>query len=192
MTTWTLFSQQATGASVANDGSSYTLGMQFSLSQAAALTGIWFYSPSSATVLPPGCCIFQETSPGSGTIVPGTSNTSPSWSGAAGSGWVKCSYNGTVTLSSGVTYKVCVRKDTSPLVYSATGAYWSSGPGGSGLANGIITAPNNSGGDGGQDTFVQNVASLTYPASSFNAGNYWIDVEVTTASVSGLLLACFP
>ena len=38
---------------------------------------------------------------------------------------------------------------------------------------------NSPGGDGGQDTFNQS-AVLTYPLTSFNATNYWVDPEVAT------------
>ena len=181
---YTVFGQKPTGSAVSNDPTTYTLGMQFTLSQAATLTGIWFYSPPTATGLPTACAIFQETVPGSGTIVSGSQNLAPSWSGAAGSGWVKVTYGSGPVLSSGVTYKVCVLKDNTALVYSATSLYWSTGPGSGGITAGKISAPNNAGGDGGQDTFITPASVLAYPSSSFNASNYWIDAEVTVTAVS--------
>jgi uncharacterized protein DUF4082 len=182
VTVYTLFGQTG-GGGAATDISSYTMGMQFTLSQNATLTGIWFYSAATATVLPTGCAVYLMTGAGTGSIVSGSQNNSPSWSGAAGSGWVKCAYASGPTLSTGNTYKVVVliASQGSPTVtYSATSHYWDSGAGSGGLTSGIITAPNNAGGDGGQDTFANPSASLAYPASSFNATNYWVDVEVTT------------
>jgi len=56
--------------------------------------------------------------------------------------------------------------------------------GASGITSGPLSAPNNAGGDGGQDTF--NVGgSLTYPSGSFNAANYWLDPEVTATAAAG-------
>ena len=72
-----------------------TFGVIFTLSQPAALTGIWVYSSNADSALPAEIGIWDTAA---GTLVPGTDNSSPSWSGALGSGWVKCSYDGTVTL----------------------------------------------------------------------------------------------
>ncbi len=185
MTVYTLFGQQATGSSVADDANTYSMGMQFTLSESAALTGIWFYSAGSANALPAGCAVYHMTGAGAGSIVAGSENDSPSWSGTAGSGWVKCAYGSGPTLTASATYKVVILKSGAEFVYSATSHYWDSGAGASGLTSGIITAPNNAGGDGGQDTFASPSASLTYPDSSFNATNYWVDVEVTVASANG-------
>lgn len=184
MAVYTLFGQSGGGA-IVNDLATYTMGMQFSLSQSATLTGIWFYSASGATGLPVGCAVYQKTSPGVGSIVPGSQNNSPSWSGAAGSGWVKCAYASGPLLAASTTYKVAILKDVTSQVYSATSHYWDTGAGQNGLTNGIITAPNNAGGDGGQDTFANPSAALIYPPSSFNATNYWVDVEVTVTAQAG-------
>ena len=183
MTVYTLFGQPALGLTATNDTSTYTMGMQFTLSQSATLTGIWFYSGATATARPVGCAIYQMTGPGAGTIVSGSQDLAPVWSGAAASGWIKDPYASGPVLAASTVYKVVMLKDATALVYSLTANYWSSGAGGSGLTSGIITAPNNAGGDGGQDTF--NVGgSLAYPATAFNASNYWVDVEVTTSSAA--------
>ncbi len=159
------------------------MGMQFTLSAPATLTGIWYYSGATATNLPVACAVYQMTGAGTGSIVSGSQDLAPAWSGAAASGWVKDPYASGPVLAASTVYKVVILKDTSALVYSATANYWSSGPGSAGLTSGIITAPNNAGGDGGQDCF--NVGgSLAYPAGSFNATNYWMDVEVTTGGTA--------
>ena len=178
MTVYTLFNQTG-GGTDPGDGSSYTMGMQFTLSTSATLTGIWFYSFSGSGVLPTACAVYHMTGAGAGSIVSGSQNNSPTWSNTAGNGWVKCSYGSGPTLSASTVYKVAVLGTSG--FYSLTSHYWDSGAGASGLTSGIITAPNNAGGDGGQDTFNAG-GSLAYPASSFNAGNYWVDVEVTTAA----------
>lgn len=179
----TVFGQPTSGmpSAVTQDTGTYTMGMQFSLSEDAALTGIWFYSAPGAVSLPAGCAIFQVTGAGTGTLVTGTDNSSPAWSGAAGSGWVKCTYDGSITLTAGVDYKVCYIGFDGNWFYSATPNYWDTGAGSAGITSGAITVPNNAGADGGQDTFANPSFSLTYPTTSFNATNYWVDVEVTTA-----------
>lgn len=184
MGTNTLFGQPAAPATLVSDTGAYTFGLQFTLSQAAPLTGIWFYSAPGAGALPDHCGIFAVSGHGA---VTGTVNNAPSWSGAAGSGWVKCTYDGSTILAAATSYKVAVAYAGGSNFYSASSHYWdTTGAGASGLTSGIITAPNNAGGDGGQDTFVLAVG-LTYPGTSFNATNYWLDVEVSVPSAARLL-----
>ncbi len=162
------------------------IGMQFSLSSAQPLTAIWIWSPSGATQLPTAIGIWVV----SGTsLVPGTHLTSPSWSGAAGSGWVKCAYNGSVTLAASTNYKVAASNSGSGTWYAPLAAYWTTGAGTSGLTSGPITAPNSSSSVSGQDTFAGS-SSFVYPASSGVGTNYWIDVQVGIPA--GALLASFP
>lgn len=195
MAVYTLFGQSG-GDVIVNDATRYVMGMQFSLSQNATLSGIWFYSASGANALPIGCALYLITGANTGTNVSGSTNLSPSWSGAAGSGWVKCSYASGPVLAAGSNYRVCILKDASTQVYSATGHYWDTGAGQNGLTSGIITAPKNASADGGnQDAFQTGATDFSagnYPIQSFNAGNYWIDVEVTTsAPAAGPAYAAF-
>ena len=111
----------------------YTLATEFDLSQSCSLDRIWFYSPPGATVLPSRCGIWNV---GTQTEVAGTDNSSPSWSGAAGSGWVSCSFSG-VTLTAG-DYKVAVYYGGGSEWFQANTSYW--GTGGSGQ-NGISVGP---------------------------------------------------
>jgi len=190
MAIYTLFGQSG-GAALATDAADYTMGMQFTLSQNAALTGIWWNSPSGAAALPDGSAIYQITGTNTGSQVTGTFHNPPTWGGAAaGSGWVKEIYDGTVTLTASVNYRVCVHLAFGGgNKYGATANYWSS----SGQSSGIITAPAAGAADGGnQDAFI-NTTPIAYPNTSFNSANYWVDVEVTTGgpapgpSVAGLL-----
>ena len=114
-------------------------------------------------------------------LVAGTDNPSPSWSGAAGSGWVSCSYTG-VTLPAG-DYKVAVLNAAgSPAIWNpTTNAYWGTGTGVGGITNGPLSAPDTTHATSpGQDTFNSG-ATFTYPltySSPANGANYWIDLEV--------------
>lgn len=184
MTAFTIFGQAGAAAAVTVDNSPYTMGMQFTVSQTVTLTGIWFNSATGALELPEATAVYLMTGAGTGTVVSGTQDSAPAWSGLAGSGWVKNTYNGAVSLTSGNTYKVVILGGTGGANwYSHTANYWDTGAGSGGLTSGPITAPNNAGGDQGQDTFHQNTVQA-YPDTSFAASNYWVDVELTTAGSS--------
>jgi hypothetical protein len=162
--------------SISSEKSGYTLGTEFQLSASCTLGRIWFYSASGAGALPTRCAIWDVSSQ---TVVSGTDNTSPSWSGAAGSGWISCAYNG-VTLPTG-DYKVAVFYGGGSEWFQASLNYWGSGPGTKGITAGPVTAPGTSAASNpGQGTY--NAGSWAYPqtyASSGNGENYWLDIEVT-------------
>ena len=165
---------------VNSDTSSYTLATEFELTEPCTLDNIWFYSQAGAAALPVRCAIWDV---GSQSEVPGTDNNPPAWSGAAGSGWVSCSYSG-VTLPAG-DYKVAVFYGGGSQWYVATNGYWGSGGvGGNGITTGPVTAPASSAATSpGQGTY--NYASWAYPQSYASGGDgecYWVDVEVTPAS----------
>jgi hypothetical protein len=135
-----------------------TLGTAFTLSQAAPLTGIWYPSVAGAASLASACAIYDVNSQ---TVVSGTLNSSPSWSGAAGSGWVKCSYPGTTTLNASQAYIVACY--FSALTGFSSGFTWP-------VMSGIIDA-----------TADQSVAggSIAFPGTVGGAFSHFIDVEVT-------------
>jgi hypothetical protein len=165
---------------VDSDTLGYTLATEFQLSHSCTLDNIWFYSASGAGALPTRCGIWNVNSQ---SEVSGTDNTSPTWSGSAGAGWVACSYSG-VTLPAG-DYKVAVFYGGGSQWYQATNGYWASGgPGANGITTGPVTAPGTSAATSpGQCTY--NYGSWAYPqtyASAGNGENYWVDVEVTPGS----------
>lgn len=162
-------------ASGGNPG--YTLATEFKLTASSALNRIWFYSPPGSTALPTTCAIWDV---GTQSVVSGTQDTAPAWSGGAGSGWVSRDYSG-VTLPAG-DYKAAVYNAGGANWYLFTNDYWGSGgPGSSGISAGPISAPGLSGATGSsQGTF--NAGTWAYPATYGAAGNgenYWIDIEVT-------------
>ena len=164
------------GAAAGSDAG-YTLATEFKLSQSCVLDNIWFYSASGAGALPTRCAIWSVNTQ---SVVSGTDNTTPSWSGSAASGWVSCSYSG-VTLPAG-DYKVAVFYGGSANWFLFSTGYWGSGgPAASGITTGPLTAPGTSGATSpGQSTY--NVAAWAYPntyGSAGNGENYWVDVEVT-------------
>lgn len=177
----------------ADSALNFTLATEFKLSKSCALNKIWFYSPSGATQLPTACGIWNVAGQ---ALVPGTNNSSPSWSGAAGSGWISCPYAG-VTLPAG-DYKTSVFNGAgSPTVWANnTVHYWDTGGGAGGITAGPLSAPNEAGAAApGQGTFHQGVTFAwpdTYTGGATPAQNYWVDVEVTPVASGGLLMASFP
>lgn len=191
-------------ATVPDAAVDYVIATEFALSQACTLNRIWYYSPAGTAQLATSCDIWSILGANSGTKV--ASNASPSWSGAAGSGWVSCSFTG-VTLQPG-SYKVSVFNNAvTPDGWSAKDAstnYWDTGDGAAGITWGPLTAPGlataslaykflGAGGantppfsDGsatterGQCTFAQSGTNI-YPYLYVDglAQNYWIDPDVS-------------
>lgn len=164
----------------------FTLGKQFSVSQTCAINKGWFYSPATVTVLPTAVAVYR-TSDQSIVAV----NNSPSWSGAAGSGWVSTNFTG--TIPSGGPYKYAVFQGTNAIWNAAVANYYSTGFGANGETAGPLTAPNNAGAvSPGQETFHQ-AGAISYPDTNVGPFEYGLDIEVTPlVSASGLLLGCMP
>jgi hypothetical protein len=150
----------------------YTLGMQFSVSTSTPMTGIWWYSCPEDTLLPTYTVVYNYATEGT---VPSSLNTAPTWSGTAGSGWVKCDYSTSgVTLATSTNYVVCVSHNGT---FQATPGFGDNITNGPLFVYGAFTAP-----FGDQDIFYANSGgheSPTFPNSGSSARNYWVDVEVT-------------
>jgi hypothetical protein len=154
--------------------SNFTLGLEFTLSSACTVNNVWFYSPATVTQLPTRIGVYQVSNT---TLV--LDNQSPSWSGAAGSGWVSAALSGSLLAST--KYKVAVLNAAgSPAAWNAACAsWWSTGFGGSGLVSGPISAYSNAAADSpGQSTYHAG-ATLTYPATNVGPYEYGLDIEVT-------------
>lgn len=178
MSVYTLFGQSLTAA-VTSDASAYTMGVQFSVSQAATLNAVWFYSASSANSLPTTIALYGVS--GASLIT----SQAAAWSGAAGSGWIRAPFTVPPSLTPGVSYKACIfLAGSTSLQYASVSHYWDTGAGSAGISSGPLSAPANAGGDHGQDTFHQS-AALTYPDTSFNATNYLVDAEITSTATAG-------
>lgn len=182
MAAYTIFSQSTNWALV-SDANPYTLGMQFAVSRSVALTGIWFHSATGAAARPTECAIYNGDT---ATLVGGTDNASPSWSGAAGSGWIKVTYDGSITLTSGIHYVVVVLFNTTGSNwYSDTTNYWTTGAGSGGLSNGPLSAPNSASALNGQAVFHAG-GTLTFPTTTQTGDDFGVDVEVSDiATVAG-------
>ena len=156
-----------------NNANPYTLGVQFQATQTATLTAVWFWSPWTATVLPQTIALYSVSGH---TLV---HSETASWSGAAGSGWVRAVFASPPALTANTSYKACVCSGSvSVNWFGNTGSWWTTGPGGSGLTAAVLTAPNNAAADGGQCSYNAG-SSLAYPATGSGGANYWLQPEVS-------------
>lgn len=163
------------GSAVTNTG---TLGTLVESAEAGTLAGIAFYSPPGSTVLPSEIALYAVT--GQALIASQT----PTWSGAAGSGWVAAAFASPPELSPGTQYMAAV--SGTGMGYYDTDSYWSSGAGASGITSGPLSSPGGTGTQG----FYNPATSLAYPGSQYDSSNWWVDVSFVvagTASSSGLL-----
>jgi hypothetical protein len=185
MTAYTLLSAYS-APNANNAGANLTLTTLFTVSEAVPLTGIWFDSPSGAGGLPDACCIYTVSTQAQ---LSGTLKNSPTWSGAAGSGRIKCSYSGSVILAAGVSYLVAVHLPSSVADgYGKVAGFWASGAGASGLSSGPLSAPSYAS-NSLQGNVQSGSGTIAYPTVGESGAWYGTDVEVTPASGATLLMA---
>jgi hypothetical protein len=141
----------------ANDPNSIELGVKFSSEVNGSVTGIRFYKAASNTGTHVGS-LWSST----GTLLASATFTSES-----ASGWQQVTFSEPVPITAGTTYVASYLAPNGH--YSASSAAFSSAgvsnPPLQALANG--TSPNG---------VYEYATSPTFPNSSYNAANYWVDV----------------
>jgi Domain of unknown function (DUF4082) len=169
--TYTLFHQANPGTVTSAAGNSGTNGLHFTVSSTGVLQGTWHYSPSPSTQLPTTIALYTtQASPATGTLV--TSNT-PTWSGAAGSGWVYAPFTTPQVVSPGTQYMLAhFRNDAVNEWFVFYTTTWP-------VTSGIITAPDDV--STGQGWFNSPGTTLTFPATQTAGNNWGIDVQITTS-----------
>ena len=136
----------------------FVLSTEVHLSQPCQVSKIWYFSPSTTTQLATKVDIWQIT--GAGLTGTNVYSATPSWSGAAGSGWVSTAVTG-VILAAGA-YKVSIYNGAatpvqwSPFNYNYWGGASAAAP--EGITLGPISAPNNA---AGATTFSYGPVGLT-------------------------------
>ncbi len=115
-----------------------------------------------------------------GTVITGTGNTSPTWSGALGSGWVKCTYSGSVTLDTRAGgYCAVVYSPATSKGYTQSYTF----P----VTSGILTAPASGTGNsvllynGPYNTAPGPAAMPDSSGASGTHYDWFTDIEVTTS-----------
>jgi hypothetical protein len=182
----------------------YTLATEFILSQACKLNQIRFYVAGDATALPTRCGIWSVASH---LVVSGTDNQAPAWlteSGGAGAAGaddtLHVDYTGSGVVLAPGSYKVAVFKSDpgNTIHWFADQLNWWNGVGAypqavgaTGVSSGPITAPNQATAEGAAQGPYNNTG-WAYPLTEDLASNYWIDIDITPVSGSGLLMASFP
>jgi hypothetical protein len=138
----------------------YTLGTAFTLTQPCVLNAIWHYSPPGSTALPTRCGIWNATTH---TEISGTDNSAPSWSGAAASGWVSCTYASGPTLPAGnYVVSTFLAAETSPWFLAQT-LWWSTA-----FPSGITQGP------------------VEFTGTQYNLGPAWTFPATTAAEYDGV------
>lgn len=202
----------ANPATVPDSAVNYVVATEVHLSAGCLAQEIFYYSPPGTDQLATAASVWAVTGAATGTLVAGSA--APSWSGAAGSGWVGCPITA-VKLPAGI-YKVSVFNDAAvPDEWSAKDAntaYWDTGAGAAGIVNGPLSAPGlaaaslafifdgAAGGsvppfttgvtERGQCTFAQPTVAPgpdQYPYLYVDglAQNYWVDLGVSLAPPPG-------
>jgi hypothetical protein len=142
------------------DGSSTELGVNFSSSVGGTVTGIRFYKASTNTGTHVGSL---WASSGGSPLATGT------FTNETASGWQTLTFASPVTITAGVDYVAGYLAPNGH--YSYTGAAFASG----GVTNGPLTAAANGSVSTGNGVYAYS-GSSTFPSTSYNAANYWVDV----------------
>lgn len=153
------------------DGTAVSLATEFYITSTGWLTHLWFWRPTTQVT---GTITGRVYAVATGTAVSGTDVTFT----VSGTGWISAALASPVSLATNTRYRAVVHF---PSNYASTTSYWSTGPGGSGITSGILTAPG-SGGGPTQSSFqgaFNYGATISFPNNQFSASGYWVDVTVT-------------
>jgi Domain of unknown function (DUF4082)/Bacterial Ig-like domain/Bacterial Ig domain len=156
------------GASDAADTSSVELGVQFQATTSGTISGVRFYKEPDNT----------GTHTGSLWTSSGTRLATGTFSNESTQGWEELDFATPVTITAGTTYVAS---------YHTTAGHYAATPNGLGSAvtNGSLTALAN----GGVYAYG---SSSTFPASSYNGSNYWVDVVYAPNPVAATVTATSP
>jgi methionine-rich copper-binding protein CopC len=156
----TLFAATATPANPsANDPTAIEVGVKFTSAIDGYITGVRFYKGSSNT----GTHIGNLWT-GTGTLL-GT----VTFNGETASGWQQANFPGPIAVTAGTTYVVSYW--TSSGNYAADAGYFSAA-----VDSWPLNAPASGNGVYGY------AASSTFPTSTYNSTNYWVDAVFSTSS----------
>ena len=140
------------------DGSSVEVGVNFTSSASGAVTGIRFYKASANT----------GTHVGSLWTSTGTLLASGTFTNETASGWETLTFSSPVSITAGTDYVAGYLAPNGH--YSYAGSAFTSA-----VTNGPLTAVANGSVSTGNAVYAYSSAS-TFPTSSYNSANYWVDV----------------
>jgi Domain of unknown function (DUF4082)/Fibronectin type III domain len=162
----TIFGLAAPATVDSGDPHSVELGVKFSSEVAGTVTGIRFYKATANT----------GTHIGSLWSAHGTLLASATFTGETASGWQQMSFATPVTIAADTTYVAGYFAPKGE--YSDTSAEFAS----AGVSSPPLTALANSVSANGVYAYS---ATSTFPASTYKATNYWVDVDFEAASAPG-------
>lgn len=144
-------SEGPTGGSV-QENSALELGMKFSASASGTITGIRFYKAAG------------DTGPHTGSIwsANGTLLATVTFGDGSASGWQTATFSSPLQITAGTTYVASYHTTGS---YVATSGYFSTAH-----TNGALT------GLAGANGVYSYGSGTTFPTSSYQSSNYWVDV----------------
>lgn len=177
MATYRLFSGIDGPGTQTSDTEQYTMGVEFYVTQSGCtLTQIHFWASATVTGSNHAARLYQV---GNTTPVTGSLKALPT---PLVAGWNTVTLDAPIALTANTRYRACVFFTTDN-GYTATSLYWSTGSGSSGITSGPLAAPNSTNATNAlQCSFA--VADI-FPASAFNATNYWLDVTIDDGVPAG-------
>ncbi|WP_249345656.1 DUF4082 domain-containing protein [Microbispora sp. H11081] len=159
----TIWSSDTTPAQVNYpDAKPVELGVRFRTTSPGFITGVRFYKGSQNT----------GTHVGSLWTAGGTLLAQATFTGETANGWQQANFPAPVPIIEGVDYVVSYHTAG---FYSVTRPYFTAQ-----YSNGLITAPAN--GSGGGNGLYAYSPTITFPAGTFQASNYWVDVVFSSAA----------
>jgi YVTN family beta-propeller protein len=148
------------------DSGSVNLGVKFTADQSGFVTAIRFYKGAANTGTHVGA-LWTST---------GQQLASVTFTGETASGWQQADLANPVAINANTTYVVSYLAPNGG--YAANGSYFAA----AGVDNAPLHALGNSV-SGGNGVYAY-AATTQFPASSYNATNYWVDVVFTTGAVT--------
>ncbi len=156
-------SSQVPGQVTINDPNAIEIGVRWRPLASGFATGVRFYKGPSNTGVHTGSLWTN-----SGTLL-----ATITFANESASGWQEALFSSPVAITANTTYVVSYHTNTG--FYSADGAYFQT----SGVTNGPLQALQ-TGVDGANG--VYRYGASAFPAGSFNATNYWVDVVFATST----------
>ena len=154
----TVFDLQTPAQADANDGSAVEVGVKFQADESGSVTGVRFYKADTNT----------GTHVGSLWTASGTRLAQATFENETASGWQTATFATPVNVTAGTTYVASYHAPKGH--YSATASAFAP----DGVDNAPLHALSNATSPNG--VYSYSAAPSTFPTSSFNASNYWVDV----------------
>jgi Domain of unknown function (DUF4082) len=153
------------GTVTVNDPNAVDLGVKFQASVNGTISAIRFYKGPQNT----------GTHIGDLWSVSGTLLTSATFTNETASGWQQVNFSTPVSITAGTTYIASYHTNVGE--YSVNANYFANAH-----TSGPLTAPSSSS-SGGNGVYAYGSSNL-FPASTFNASNYWVDVVFNATPVA--------